>query len=1244
MKRLVSFLLTAIIITSALPLSVISANASPFSGGDGSEANPYLVATPEALDAVRNYPKAHYRQTADIDMSSFGNWTPIPRFEGTYDGGNYDITNFSLNDTNYKITNTNNHIGLFSYLCNAEVRNIRLESMSIHFDLSKHDYVPSSQYSSLLFGGLAGTADGSVVKNCSVSGSISISNYSYIDIGGLIGYLSKGSSYSTIEDCSSSCKITVDGGKGTSRDDSKYLFCGGLVGNTTCNMIDSCSNVGNIDISVEGHCYVGGIVGSAAQSMSAMNCYNLGNITAEIGCNGFIGGIAGRTSAGGLNDIMNLSHCSNSGAISASIGGTAYVGGIVGQHKSNNGRSSHGGAKNSQNLGSLNVTVTSAVPEAYVGGIAGTLKACAYRVVNYGNIKLNSAADSQSQVFVGGIIGKELWPDTIVISGNTVYYIKNCFNLAEDISACLIGADLRYSSQNVGRILGNDSESTECYSNKEALVNGAIRYGSLPTDKNGGDLTADALLLKDTYRNFDFSNEWTIDNGVGGPVLLNVPISATEADPESPFLSDFNDLIYRADYLTKGKASILTDPAIYSLLLTNNFTPSRIIVDSHPENMQTVAAAWEALKATVDAADGNASQVLKQNTKQEDLITAYILGAVGTYTDFQFADAVKNNFKHTQNLVKVLCELNGTYAMAGDEFKEFIKGKEDDIEKLLCDYYEKNDPTMSALLKAKKGISVVSSVISTANSIEDVVSEISSYSKLYGINESTKEALLLMYEVCPEESKALKNALKLTAEIVSSANEEMINDIAEREFAFALCRETAYAVTDKLWGYMTDAFVDKCPVAKGYVVLAKMELTVMDKFFGIDARTEQYFKLCTLNEVDSVAGLAVHQAMNNYMSSPTSENAATFLSAIELKFGFIDQSYSESIKYSEVITDSGILQKMENGFRDLFGIDSVNVLKESLIGAEKAKNSLHCTLLTAWISDLDAENHSLAENYYEYREAMFTRYEPENANDFIEVFRNAAKQYSIHCPVNVKVFLPSGELIAEVGEDSIFASEDIAVIYYHGEKEIIFFEDGDYILSCEGYDEGDMDIGITEFDSEGNIVRKVNYNNIPVAPSSIHAMSGTELKTNDGNSIPVDYDSARASEKHKVSIENGVISGYLPEIEASAGERIEISAIIPEGYRFVGWQGDAEFEDASSASTYFFMKDGEVSVSAKFKKLDRDEDEDDDKPSEGIPVIIIFVIAGGAIITLSGIAILIVMIKERKKNSKKEKGNEADSL
>jgi hypothetical protein len=264
---------------------------------------------------------------------------------------------------------------------------------------------------------------------------------------------------------------------------------------------------------------------------------------------------------------------------------------------------------------------------------------------------------------------------------------------------------------------------------------------------------------------------------------------------------------------------------------------------------------------------------------------------------------------------------------------------------------------------------------------------------------------------------------------------------------------------------------------------------------------------------------------------------------------------------------------------------------------------------------------------------MYTRYQPESADDFNDSFRNAAKQYSIHCPVNVKIYNASGETVAEVGENAIIACDNIAVIYDHGEKEIYFFDNADYTLVCEGYEDGDMDIELKEFDSDGSLVRTVGYNNVPVSLGSVHTLSEEKLEGGDGATIFADFDSAKDSERYKITIKNGTISDYLFEYEASEGERIEICAIVPDGYRFVGWQGDVEFEDAKSSSTYFFMKDGDVSVSAKLKKLES-EDDDSETP-DSTTIIVIVIIAGAALMTVAVITIFIV-ISKGKKNSKKE--------
>ena len=92
---------------------------SGFAGGDGTPGNPFQVCLPEHLDNVRNHLSSHFIQTADIDMSGFGNFTPIGsignQFSGNYNGAFLEIQNISI------IQPASNDVGLFGVLASTGV-------------------------------------------------------------------------------------------------------------------------------------------------------------------------------------------------------------------------------------------------------------------------------------------------------------------------------------------------------------------------------------------------------------------------------------------------------------------------------------------------------------------------------------------------------------------------------------------------------------------------------------------------------------------------------------------------------------------------------------------------------------------------------------------------------------------------------------------------------------------------------------------------------------------------------------------------------------------------------------------------------------------------------------------------------------------------------------------------------------------------------------------------------------------
>ncbi|WP_199221569.1 hypothetical protein, partial [Desulfonatronum sp. SC1] len=149
-----------------------------FDGGTGTSEDPYLVATAEHLNNVRNHHSAYFRQTADIDLgiapwNTHHGWVPIgaseSRFRGHYDGAGNVIRNLMVNRSG------TTHQGLFGSIENASIRNLRLENINV--------------IGGNFTGGLAGESAGSAVQRVVLSGGQIVGG---TNVGGLFGMFSGG--------------------------------------------------------------------------------------------------------------------------------------------------------------------------------------------------------------------------------------------------------------------------------------------------------------------------------------------------------------------------------------------------------------------------------------------------------------------------------------------------------------------------------------------------------------------------------------------------------------------------------------------------------------------------------------------------------------------------------------------------------------------------------------------------------------------------------------------------------------------------------------------------------------------------------------------------------------------------------------------------------------------------------------------------------------------------------------------
>lgn len=229
-----------------------------FGGGDGTKESPFLVEDAEDLDAVRDDLEACYKQTNDINLEEYDNWTMIGDgfekiFLGDYDGDNYEIRNLKI-----KSKKDQQGIGLFGIIMTSKLENIHLKDV----DVQGGTYV----------GALVGYSEAeSEVIGCSVDGG-EVKGQS--SVGGLVGAYQ----YGEIEESNSN--VSVKSEKRNDHDESAMV--GGIGGTLTGSDLKNCYSLSD----VEGLAFIGGLAGNSVGSIE--NCYFKGSITGVTSLGGLV--------------------------------------------------------------------------------------------------------------------------------------------------------------------------------------------------------------------------------------------------------------------------------------------------------------------------------------------------------------------------------------------------------------------------------------------------------------------------------------------------------------------------------------------------------------------------------------------------------------------------------------------------------------------------------------------------------------------------------------------------------------------------------------------------------------------------------------------------------------------------------------------------------------------------------------------------------------------------------------------
>lgn len=249
-------------------------NAYTYSGGEGSEYNPFRISTAKDLAQLAANVNAGYNSdkyfslTKNINLNE-KEWTPIgssyeKSFKGTFDGNGYSVTGLSINSKQQ-------YLGFFGDIEQGTVKNLNVTG-NIISDFYNNGYG--------CVGGIAGTAYASYIIGCSYSGSVTSINYN-TRTGGICGSVS-----GYVIGCYNTGKVEST--------DKNSAYCGGIAGTTGSNSgIIGCYNTGNV--TGTNGTKVGGIV--AFNQAKVRGCYNTGTVTGVTYSDAYCGGILGSNSA-----------------------------------------------------------------------------------------------------------------------------------------------------------------------------------------------------------------------------------------------------------------------------------------------------------------------------------------------------------------------------------------------------------------------------------------------------------------------------------------------------------------------------------------------------------------------------------------------------------------------------------------------------------------------------------------------------------------------------------------------------------------------------------------------------------------------------------------------------------------------------------------------------------------------------------------------------------------------------------
>lgn len=513
------------------------------------------ITTVEQLNAIRENLDANYRLDANLDLTQAvatggsldvngHGWQPIgvdengfTAFTGTFDGNGYTIHGLSIRGDNGYVLN-----GLFGAV-DGTVKNLVLDRCSV--TVSTHETRGAGRAYGLIAGVVGyGDEDGSAgIEDCVVKGRLRFEGKDDItedglSLGGITGQLLSG----TITKCQNQAEVHYQSVEVEHAIAPANHTIGGICGYKTKGNISNCSNTGAVTSSRALYCdynmidewtgskdYIQEIVDSIMGS-GGLQIYN------------YAGGICGYVSGLGV-----ISQCYNTADIT-NIEYTTFKG--------------------------YSLKIQRAFTEA--GGISGSMYAGTriYDCYNTGDIVSNCNIESYISIIPGGMF------DVPAPSVNNYSYAAGIVATMDSglVKRCFSTGKLTGGAEETYGIANGSGVVSYCrYISDDTVTKGFTAYDdSLRRCKSmtleDSPLAGVMVNDKDTYRGYEFGNQWVLGGTMPYPQLLDNMESSVESVELTGDEPDKKAYAYAQSLDTKGLQVKLT--------LEGDSTP--VVVDIAP--------------------------------------------------------------------------------------------------------------------------------------------------------------------------------------------------------------------------------------------------------------------------------------------------------------------------------------------------------------------------------------------------------------------------------------------------------------------------------------------------------------------------------------------------------------------------------------------------------------------------------------------------------------------------------------